>query len=993
MRKIFVLMALLPLLAFSLSAQVSGKISGRVVDKQTGESLPGANIVIEGTTMGAASDLDGYYFIINVPVGEWTVKASMMGYNPVTIENVRVSVGLTTTLNFELGPTIIEVEGVTVTAERPLVLPDATATIHISRGEEIERQPIATYQDAISQQAGVLQSDGGSSGVTDGIHIRGGRGDEVAYMVDGMSTTDRLTGRAGAGVDININAIEEMQVITGGFNAEYGQAMSGVVNLITKEGRGRQEGLIRYRTDVPFGGNLDEGRHRVETNMGGPFPGIRNLRYFLSAEISNRERLQAYDFPMQHTEREFLSTQGKFSYKFSPSMKLNLSGFYSRDQGGRYGVWAGTPMLNKPSAGSNDFKYAPDQYRFSRLAKDAQVMASFTHQLSNRTFYEAKVGYYSTSTITGQRDAAYEKDRKWWEDIKFRYWWECTEGDYPDYRGVWWDMKYWDEEKGDSVYYYPHGVPGFFSHGAPCARIERESSYYGFDWDLTSQLSPHHQVRTGIEGRRYDVRRLSLQYIDRTSGRVAVIDEDGNFLGNEIAPEFRKPGFVLYSDDYQEEPIEIAGYIQDKIEYPGFIVNAGVRFDYFDSHTWRYVDITKPYKTAVVDGDTVLVPDTVSAEAKYQVSPRFGISFPVTDMTVFHLSYGHFFQMAQLRWLYDSYNADLRTYPGGWPLLGNPDLEAQRTIQYEMGLSHQFTHDIAFDIVGFYKDIYNLIGSRLQSASPKAYTVYITEDYGNCKGVEFTLRKRATEGLSGHISYTLSDAKGTSSYEREAYYDYIANIRPDPYTGERPVLPKIDYPLEFDQRHTISLNLAWLTSHGSGPIIGGGYPLEDMSIGFVSNLGSGLPYTRRDATNNLVGETNAERMPWTWTTDMKIGKDISLFGLGMVAFLEVTNLFDLENISNVYATNGNPRDPGLLQSYGEYITSTFNNIPAHLREEDRVQVGVTGAADVRRDFDGDGYITKEEWYQSYKNAYYDYVNEPTYIGHPRHISIGVSFNW
>ncbi|PIP12506.1 MAG: TonB-dependent receptor, partial [bacterium (Candidatus Stahlbacteria) CG23_combo_of_CG06-09_8_20_14_all_40_9] len=148
---------------------------------QTGEPLPGANVLILGTTMGAASDPEGYYFIINVPVGEWTVRATMMGYEPLTVENARVSAGLTTTLNFELRPTVIEVEGVTVFAERPLIIPDATSTMHITTAEDVARQPVQTYQAVVQQQAGVVQTGGGVSGVVDGIHIRGGRGDEVAF--------------------------------------------------------------------------------------------------------------------------------------------------------------------------------------------------------------------------------------------------------------------------------------------------------------------------------------------------------------------------------------------------------------------------------------------------------------------------------------------------------------------------------------------------------------------------------------------------------------------------------------------------------------------------------------------------------------------------------------------------------------------------------------------------------------------------------------------
>jgi len=216
-----------------LQAGVTGKIAGKVTDKNTGAPLPGVNVVIVGTHLGAASDINGYYYILNVPPGVYTLKATMMGYKPVEIKNVVVIQDITTAVNIELEPTVIKItKPIIVTARRPLVRPDVTSTMHEVSHEEISRQVVHTTQGVVAQQPGVVSSAGGASGATGGLHIRGGRAAEVVYMVDGMSINDPIQG--GMGADINVGSISQMEVLTGGFNAEYGQAMSGIVNIVTQ---------------------------------------------------------------------------------------------------------------------------------------------------------------------------------------------------------------------------------------------------------------------------------------------------------------------------------------------------------------------------------------------------------------------------------------------------------------------------------------------------------------------------------------------------------------------------------------------------------------------------------------------------------------------------------------------------------------------------------------------------------------------------------------
>jgi len=971
------------LLVFSLAsafAGVTGKIMGRVVDAKTGEPLPGVNIVITGTSMGGATNLDGKYFILNVPTGTYSLTATMIGYKPVTKTNVRIVQDFTTTVDFELEQTVIKVTGVTVVAKKPMVQKDVTSTTHFVTTEEMERRIAHNYNDVISEQAGVIMSTGGASTLTGGLHIRGGRANEIVYMVDGMSINDAITG--GPGAQVNVNAIKEVVVQTGGFNAEYGQAMSGIVNLVTKEGR-KQSGLLRYTTDYPFkkdtayyvngykvgpeGGDLYEGFQRAELNIGGPVYGLKGLHYFISSEATARDHQNSYYFPLSNTDRQYYSVNAKLSYELTPKIKLALSGFLTRTQYGEYcGAW-GLPGEGQWS--EQDDKYKPPFERTAVLRKAQQFHITLNQVINKSTFYTLNFAYFSTHRWDGTRDAVYEQDRKFWEDIKFLDWWnlDIDEVTSSGMRGAAVDSMDYFAKDSEGNYYYPWGVNaqsgnGFaFGYSGSGNWTERLSSYFDGKFDITSQVTEHHQLKAGLEGIKHRAERHYGGYI----------------AGSDSARAEHDLSQCLYFDDYSYEPVQGAAYIQDKIEYPGFIVNVGVRADYLDANAEKYIDPTR-----ILEGKE-------DAKPKYKISPRLGVSFPVTENTVLHVSYGQFFQIPRLIRLYDNIKTNIATARGGWTRIGNPDLSAQQTTAYEIGLAHQLAPDAALYVTLYYKDLYNLIGVRFVPALPNTYTQFVTEDYGNVKGAEFTITKRATKFLSGKLVYTLSEAKGTSSYGTQAYYDYIANVPVDPVTGEPVPMPKSDYPLEFDRRHLASAEVNFNIPDKTGPIFGTVYPLQNLNINTVTTMGSGLPYTKRNTSQLIIGEVNGERMPWTWSADLKIEKQFKQWNLNYSLFAEITNLFNTKNVENVYPETGKTDDNMKLSTFDGYMSSTWpsSDIPGDSMPS------TYSKYDERRDFNHDGWITKEEWYDSYKMAYQDLLNDPYLYGDPRKIHIGISVSF
>ncbi len=214
------------LMMSNLAGGTSGKIRGRVVDQATGEPMIGCNIVVDDTRLGAASDLDGNYVILNIPPGNYSLSAMMIGYRTTKVLDVIVSVDFTTEIDVELISSVLEMESVIVTAVAPIIKKDLTSSRATISAETISRMPVESFEEVLELQAGIVR------GSDNKIHIRGGRASEVTYLIDGISVNDPFSSEIS--VEVENDAIQELHVVSGTFNAEYGQAMSGVVDMVTK---------------------------------------------------------------------------------------------------------------------------------------------------------------------------------------------------------------------------------------------------------------------------------------------------------------------------------------------------------------------------------------------------------------------------------------------------------------------------------------------------------------------------------------------------------------------------------------------------------------------------------------------------------------------------------------------------------------------------------------------------------------------------------------
>ena len=851
MRRIalFSLLALLvALLAPDLFGGTTGKIAGMVVDSETGEPLVAVNLTLEGTAIGNMSNVEGRYHMVNILPGTYSVKASMMGYQVVVKDRVVVSSDLTTTVDFEMNQAVLEiVPEIVVTAERPMIRKDMTSSISIVEHDEISMLPIESPFDIIAFQAGATSD-------RRGVHFRGGRETEVSYAVNGASIVDPVFSRASANYDES--AIQEIVVLSGGFTSEYGNAQSGIVNIVTKEGGPSFEGQVEKTFYLPLEALwkaaddaklYDTGFGATKLTLSGPSPWTNRLKYFISGETSKWDDWDPHVYVLPHQERDLDQATWKITATPTQSTKLAFEGLFYDS---RYYLWDAQRQL------------LPET--FLKYDRETSVGVLALSQMIGRDSYcDVSLSRFATHYHVAQPG-------KWW-DINQTQEWNTTPVDEGG-GGI----NVWTEYDDDN--FIIAGDNPLFHHS--------ESVIYSAKASYTSQVNDHHQFKVGAERYNYQT---DHEEIFASAGNV-------------------------YRTDYYVEPSYTVAFLQDKAEYSGLVVNVGFRVDAFDPNYRVPSDPTCPWdSTSQVGGDDWGGPDNTEpplwhlrdATVKYQVSPRLGISHPVSDRTVLHFTYGHYFQLPAFRYLYGNAKFDMGGY---WPLIGNPDLEPERTVSYEVGIENLISDGLMVDLTGFYKDIDNLISTVVinDTRDPDTpewateYSTYRNTDWGNVRGFEFALQKRLREDWMGRISYTFMIAKGRSSDTGEGYQRWFDDT----------VSPTREYYLDWDRRHSLVMDL--------------GYGRRDnWALNCLVKYASGSPYTPTENSRSLQPEQNTARFPSTSVVNVKASKDFDLYSMTQRLYVQVDNLFNKKNLVAFDDTNTDLMR--YLRSTNEY-TGPFNDV-------------------------------------------------------------------
>lgn len=922
----------LMLLPIVLSAGTTGKIAGTVKDKNTGEPLPMANIQIKGTHLGAASDMEGNYFIISVPPGDYTLIAKMMGYAPTEVQNVKVSIDQTTTIDFQLEQQVLDLgESVIVEAERPVIQKDLTTSIEVVGLEEIEQSTATEVIEAVNLQTGVffdpIPVEGNLSGTGRGeprYSVRGGDQDEVVWYIDGTRSAAWSEATADAGgsfTQINKEAVKEIQVITGGFNAEYGQAQSGIVNVITKEGDPTYTFSVDYQYGNPhqrhFGDYLyepsknyefikntitdslgnsyldpawwtpdrqrqvydyrDFADHEIRFSLGGPMVGgflpiigdeLKKMTFFLTG----RYQENAYQLPRPRDTRNLTNINLSGNYAVRPGINIKFGGMYSHDA--------------HSTNAEESFPYLAKYYRgYGSLLDNYvyQARLGITHVLSPEMFYELKLSSYTLKQ--DQTPSPYRV---------------LGESQNPDI---------WGWHRYDGFEDEP-----FIAHlFTPMAHNKTSDlSLVGhFSW----QFNANNLLKSGFE--------FHYNTYDEDTWTLCAWSDD--------LADWRTRGL---NETYH--PIQFAFYMQDKMEFESMILNIGLRYDLYDGNRdWftvdsyelnpslntDYVTSKDPDKDGIDslgnkkwDFQNVLDKQREPVKLSHSLNPRVGISFPITDKSVFHFSYGHFYQMPAINAQYEfSYFRPVPVIKGEPSTDSDPErvinmtlqpLKPEKTIQFEMGIKHHFEDIAVLNITGFYKDVFDqteragFLDKRIYGYDPYSgsesrvfYSSRFSGDYGDARGVEFSAKTLFSRNFIVDFNYSFSKSTFGKATPWQIHIDEEGNVSYQWYVEASDRLPTEK---SYSRPHILRANIFMqYPENWNIPVLSSILGNSDLSLLYRYISGQAFTYLEPDDPPDLL---NNHRFPARQTWDLKFNKYVNLGNHTFTVYTKVKNLFNQKNV-------------------------------------------------------------------------------------------------
>jgi len=751
-----------PLITCPAWAQTTGSISGTAVDASGDTPLPYANVVVLGTMLGGITADDGTYTIDNVPPGTYTVQATYIGFATVSKAGVVVQSGQRVTVDFKLKDMGFEEPEVLIEAEGELIdEPERADTVYRVDAKDLRQLPVDDVNEAIALKAGVV-SQGGE------LHFRGGRGGEVATYIDGIPVKDPL---GQTGVNVGTAALQSSEVITGGYEAEYGNALSGVINLETKEGSEQFSGEFRFYTDDY--GAPDRTFHnfdRVSLGFGGPVP-VKGLTYFMSYEgtftdtylktSEERSRHRVLDFiSLGDRQSNDVKLQGKLAYKLTPNLKLTGEYLNSRTRSDNYDHrWSRNGWVEVRTIVDAQGREVIEYGRFSPfqenenfipfnaaehtpndLEKFDQYKVVWRHNISDQTFYNlrlSRAGFDTERSVLGRAPWEYEQQRPF----------------------------YWIDNINDETEAF------FVSNGDYPRFYSRDNQVYTVKNDWTKRHGKN-LIKWGAQGVYNDLQVFSLRYPNEING-------EGTYGGSKTDFHYYNPEGSLY--------------MQDRWEHEGMVINAGLRYDVFSV------------------GDQIPSSE-VTDRVKTQLSPRLGVAFPISDRDQMSFTYGRYFQIPDRIFIFED-RGDLVE------VRGNPDLDAETTISYQAGVQHVFSPNVVGQFSVYFKDIFGLLTTQRvldANGAVQNASIYVNQDYASSRGFEVSMTKRFSHNFSADLAYTFGIATGVASDEEETLRD----------RDELLYLPISEQPLDWDQRHTVNGTLyisdpgnwssAFVWTYGSG---------------------------------------------------------------------------------------------------------------------------------------------------------------------------------
>ena len=908
-------MLFLPLM---LLGQQDASIQGTVRDFKTGNPLPGVNVIIKGTYYGAATGSDGNYLITSISPGSYDIEISMVGYKILLKTGVKVEAGAAVTENFDLEQTVLMLgEEVVVIGKKPLFDVDETATLTRISSDDIQNKIVNSVEDILSEQIGVTTVD-------NEIHIRGGRIDESLFIIDGLSIKDPLSGYGG-NLFINAESIDNLEIITGGYNAEYGQAMSGVINIRLKEGRDKYEGSFKYASDN-WGFSQDSYSHyntdHLEFNLGGPstlfellpkalgfdLPG--KFSFFanaygkgsdthlpIAANVYPHRNWSLPGFSDTQTE-EFLDLITpreendwhllyKLTWEVTPQKKLSASYDFSLN------VNQGFFMPRAFSSTYYPYRYQEILDQYNTITRESRLLnVNWVHTLNPQTFYEVTMGRFLTMEHSAVQDLHWSEYLQRLDLEPINYTIQDLDGNV--------DITLGDE---------------FYDTGVSSEWYDISSDNYRLDMDWTHQTQSRQKMKAGIE-------------ITYTEMQVLDIDE----------PWTGETGLGSNYDAYRAQTTFGAFYIQDRIVFEGMTINLGLRYDFW--FPGKYVE------NAIADSSIVVITDAARQifmdetfeffgyRGKGRISPRVGISHPVTDNDVLYFYYGHFSQLPTFQYVYAKLTS---SSPTTYQVFGNPNLDPKTTVQYELGIKHRFSEDQVLEMKAYWKDMFDYETSQsIRPSNPKyshmSFLMYLNADYARSRGVEIILKSRLLKNFYADVNFNYSIATGKSSNPNDNLLVESGQIREKPLN---------EIYLRWDKPFQIFANLSY--NHPTG--LGASLRLE---------YETGRRYTRA-IVDNIREENDVEyyqgiyedEKPYfyiskepTTNTDLKLYKRFELGRLSYRLFLDIQNLWDQRIARRINPFTGNGYNPGEIIPYSMIDDPNPNYDPSRFLRPRTIELGL-----------------------------------------------------
>jgi outer membrane receptor protein involved in Fe transport len=980
----------------------TGKVTGIVTDAQTGEPIAGVQVYIEELERGVLTQENGRFFLINLPPGTYTVVAEIIGYTTVRKENVTINVDVTRQVNFQLPFRAVEIEEVVVQVETtPLVDVEATGARDVVTAAEIEALPVTDLKEVLELQHGFIDLPDNTDVIarTDAlrglepVHIRGGRLGETITLIDGIPVNNFVFG--GPSFFVNRSAVQQLDYIRGGFDAQYGNALSGVINIATKEGGTELRGAAEYQGSGlagALGSNYDDLRNyrQAEGYVSGPVPGTENRLRFMVAgrEIAGASRVLEFDDRVYNPLQRVTDERGNFESLWDLLPGWRSLGFdNTRDLFGKLNFYF-TPLAKlgftfldyRRQRQPYDFKWL--QTGFSMVDQCKQLYPEWS-DICERTYlggvYVTRMEdlrstnqenqYVLQSSINLERQLLVGK---WDHNLGARARYTIAIGQFDQKRNtcaflsgvclqdrlahLFWNGPF--AYTGERYDRHPvFGTDKIFGGEESMTRVARA--------DLEWQATDHHNIQTGLFYQNHDVAFLEGQNVGPNNVEISL-------------------------SQYKADPWDAAFYVQDKIEYDFITVNLGLRFDYGKAPGLGFADPRDPtngttalevcdnptdfglpadrfvyeyggqtytgyaacsVQNAVGAGELLSYAGTIAfqddfgeAPTRSQLSPRIGVSFPVTASSSFLFNAGRHAQNPTLHSLYRGTGigtefegtSTVQAFLSGInrnPLLGNPRLPTERTTLYEFGyVANLFDGRYGLSLTLYNKDQSGLTGLRAGGFRPDdtpvydpaatygnvrpSYDVLLNLDYQTSRGIEFSLRRRPANYWGFDLRYSFAQVRTNAA---PPDLEQQKRQEGDPLSREE-IRSFMDLP------HILNGVLNFRVGRET-PNIPLGSWLRFFSASAIIRISSGIPYTPQvNFSGSQRLERNSGTSPTNYTVDLRLSKDWQLSNIRLGLFMNVFNLFNAENCLQVFPSTGRCDGGAITQAREFGIAAAENTI-------------------------------------------------------------------